>query len=174
MLTRYCSFEGGIVSRLINHPHDSRRVFTYEVTFHLQHPRVAAVAAQKPPLHFHPYQEEYIEVIEGRLAVEVEGIEHVLSPKDGEFRLEPWCNHRLYSPVTEVGGQAKDGWNGEKTMFLLSGQDTDEMFRLDDVFFENWYAYQDLIVVKGEKVNLVQVMSVCAFRVFRPPNESSG
>ncbi|KAI8624751.1 hypothetical protein F5Y19DRAFT_304950 [Xylariaceae sp. FL1651] len=157
------AFEGGIVTRVIDHPRDSSRVFAYEVTFLLQHPRVAAVAAQKPPLHFHPYQEEYVEVLEGRLAVEVEGVEHVLSPRSGEFKLQPWCNHRLYSPVAEVGGQATsqdDEWDGEKTVFLLSGQDTDEMFRLDTVFFENWYAYQDLIVVKGEKIDLVQVMSM--------------
>lgn len=65
--------------------------------------------------------------------------------------------------MTDVGEQAKgydDGWDGEKTVFLLSGQDTDEMFRLDTVFFENWYAYQDLVVVKGEKIDLLQVMSV--------------
>ncbi|KAI1174403.1 hypothetical protein F4777DRAFT_383957 [Nemania sp. FL0916] len=157
------AFEGGIITRVITHPYDSSRVFAYEVTFHLRHPRVAAVASQKPPLHFHPYQEEYVEVLEGRLAVEVEGVEHVLSPADGEFSLKPWCNHRLYSPVTDVHEQTKgydDGWDGEKTVFLLSGEDTDEMFRLDTVFFENWYAYQDLIVVNGEKIDLVQVMSM--------------
>ncbi|KAI1194518.1 hypothetical protein F5X97DRAFT_275392 [Nemania serpens] len=157
------AFEGGIVTRVIDHPYDSSRVFAYEVTFHLHHPRVVAVAAQKPPLHFHPYQEEYIEVLEGRLAVEVEGVEYVLSPKDGEFSLRPWSNHRLFSPVTDVEEGIKgydDGWDGEKTVFLLSGQDTDEMFRLDTVFFENWYAYQDLIVVEGEKIDLLQVMSM--------------
>ncbi|GAW18378.1 hypothetical protein ANO14919_078530 [Xylariales sp. No.14919] len=157
------AFEGGIVTRVIDHPYDSNRVFAYEVTFHLRHPRVAAVAAQKPPLHFHPYQEEYVEVLEGRLAVEVEGVEHVLGPSDGEFMLQPWCNHRLYSPVTDVREQAKeydDAWDGEKTVFLLSGQDTDEMFRLDTVFFENWYAYQDRIVVNGDRINPIQVMSM--------------
>ncbi|KAI1308774.1 hypothetical protein F5Y03DRAFT_81682 [Xylaria venustula] len=157
------AFEGGIVTRIIDHPHNSSRAFAYEVTFHLRHPRILAVAAQKPPLHFHPYQEEYIEILEGRLAVEVDGVEHILGPENGEFKLRPWCNHRLYSPVTDVQGHAmayEEGWDGEKTVFLLSGQDTDEMFRLDTVFFENWYAYQDLIVVKGEKINLVQVMSM--------------
>jgi hypothetical protein len=116
-------------------------------------------------LHFHPYQEEYLEVLEGRLAVEIEGVEHVLGPEDGEFKFKPWSNHRLYSPVTDVEGKGRgqDEWDGEKTVFLLSGQDTDEMFRLDTIFFENWYAYQDLIVVKGEKIDLVQVMSVCSF-----------
>ncbi|KAI0403371.1 hypothetical protein F4802DRAFT_295292 [Xylaria palmicola] len=157
------AFEGGIVTRIIEHPHDSSRVFAYEVTFHLQHPRVIAVAALKPPLHFHPYQEEYIEVLEGRLAVEVEGVEHILSPRDREFTLQPWCNHRLYSPVTGIGDPPKgqdDGWDGKKTTFLLSGQDTDKMFRLDTVFFENWYAYQDLVVVEGKKPDVVQIMSM--------------
>lgn len=98
--------------------------------------------------------------------MEMEGVEHTLRPSDGEFKLRPWCNHRLYSPVTELEVEVKehdDEWDGERTVFLLSGQDTDEMFRLDTVFFENWYAYQDLIVVKGEKIDLVQVMSVCPF-----------
>ncbi|KAJ3566272.1 hypothetical protein NPX13_g7198 [Xylaria arbuscula] len=156
------AFEGGIVTRIIDHPRDHSRVFAYEVTFYLRHPRVLAVAAQKPPLHFHPYQEEYIEVLEGRLAVEIEGVEHILGPNDGELEVRPWCNHRLYSPVTNQGKDEglEDGWDGEKTVFLLSGQDTDEMFRLDTVFFENWYAYQDLVVVKGEKIDLIQVMSM--------------
>ncbi|KAI0199428.1 hypothetical protein F4808DRAFT_211671 [Astrocystis sublimbata] len=159
------AFEGGIITRIIAHPHDASRAFAYEVTFDLTHPRIVAVAAQKPPLHFHPYQEEYIEIVQGRLAVEVEGVEHVLRPSDGEFKLRPWCNHRLYSPVTELGAgnndkEYEDGWDGEKTVFLLSGEDTDEMFRLDTVFFENWYAYQDRIVVDGEKIDLIQVMSM--------------
>ncbi|KAI2643726.1 hypothetical protein GGS21DRAFT_497870 [Xylaria nigripes] len=156
------AFEGGIVTRVIDHPHNRNRAFAYEVTFFLQHPRVAAVASKKPPLHFHPYQEEYIEVLHGQLAVEVEGVEHILRSTDGEFRLRPWSHHRLYSPVTEVKAQfvANDGLECEKTVFLLSGEDTDEMFRLDTVFFENWYAYQDRIVVQGEKINLIQVMSM--------------
>ncbi|KAI1437417.1 hypothetical protein GGR50DRAFT_71568 [Xylaria sp. CBS 124048] len=148
------AFEGGIVTRIIDHPHNSNRAFTYEVTFHLQHPRILAVARQKPPLHFHPYQEEYIEVLQGCLAVEVDGVEQILSRGDGEFNLRPWTHHRLYSPITEVEGKE------DKTVFLLSGQDTDEMFRLDTVFFENWYAYQDLIVMNGKKFDLIQVMSM--------------
>ena len=45
--------------------------------------------------------------------------------------------------------------------FLLAAEDTAEMFKLDLVFFENWYAYQDETVAKGKPVNLIQVMSVC-------------
>ncbi|KAI1329092.1 hypothetical protein F5Y16DRAFT_367393 [Xylariaceae sp. FL0255] len=162
------AFEGGIITRIITHPHHPDRAFAYEVTFLLKHPRVQQVASLKPPMHFHPYQEEYIEVLEGRLAVEVEGKETVLGPKDGELTLKPWSNHRLYSPVVDeakVESYRDDvteegGWDGDKTVFLLSGQDSDILFRLDTVFFENWYAYQDLVVVKGERINLLQVMSM--------------
>ncbi|KAI5919048.1 hypothetical protein F4810DRAFT_527633 [Camillea tinctor] len=156
------AFEGGITVHVITHPRVPSRVFAYEIVFQLSHPRVASVAALKPPLHFHPWQEEYIEVVEGRLAVEVEGVERVLAPEDGEVCVKPWAHHRLYSPVTEVKDKAEGEGEGEgdKTRFLLSGQDTDAMFRLDTVFFENWYGYQDRIVVAGEKPNLVQVLSM--------------
>lgn len=43
--------------------------------------------------------------------------------------------------------------------FLLSGERTDSVFELNPVFFENWYRYQDEIVVKGKKVDLIQVLS---------------
>ncbi|KAL7624893.1 hypothetical protein AAE478_004107 [Parahypoxylon ruwenzoriense] len=149
------AFEGGITTRVITHPSHPDRVFAYEVTFLLQHPRVVSVASQKPPLHFHPHQEEYLEVLEGRLAIEVEGKERILRPEDGEVTFRPWTNHRLYSPVSD---KVKDD-NLKVTKFLLSAESTPEMFRLDTVFFENWYAYQDQIVVKGERVDLIQVMS---------------
>ncbi|KAI1767901.1 hypothetical protein GGR53DRAFT_50344 [Hypoxylon sp. FL1150] len=149
------AFEGGITTRVIKHPsHPDDRAFAYEVTFLLRHPRVVAVASQKPPLHFHPHQEEYLQVLEGRIAVEIEGRERVLGPQDGEVAFPPWTNHRLYAPLGDDGGDL------EVTKFLLSAQNTEELFRLDTVFFENWYAYQDQIVVKGEKVNLLQVMSM--------------
>ncbi|CAJ2510339.1 Uu.00g050420.m01.CDS01 [Anthostomella pinea] len=159
------AFEGGITTRIITHPKHPSRVFAYEVTFLLQHPRVVQVATQKPPLHFHPYQEEYLQIVEGRLAVEVEGVESVLGPDDGEFCLRPWSNHRLYAPTVaekegDVDSGTGTGTGSEKTVFLLSGQYTDAAFRLDTVFFENWYAYQDQIVVQGEKVDLVQVLSM--------------
>ncbi|KAI1486006.1 hypothetical protein F5X96DRAFT_277011 [Biscogniauxia mediterranea] len=163
------AFEGGITVHVITHPRDPSRLFAYEVVFRLSHPRVAAVAARKPPLHFHPWQEEYIEVLEGRLAVEVDGAERVLGPADGEVCVRPWSHHRLYSPQakgekekSEGEGEREGEGEGEKTRFLLSGQDPapDTLFRLDTVFFENWYAYQDRIVVAGEKPDLVQVMSM--------------
>ncbi|KAI1080737.1 hypothetical protein F5B20DRAFT_570206 [Whalleya microplaca] len=153
------AFEGGITTHVITHPSHPERVFAYEVTFLLDHPRIIAVASLKPPLHFHPHQEEYIEVLEGRLAVEVGGREYMLAPEHGEFLVRPWTNHRLYPPVSEKGAGGGEG-GLRRTRFLLSGQDTAEMFRLDTVFFENWYGYQDQTVVKGENIDLVQVMSM--------------
>lgn len=47
--------------------------------------------------------------------------------------------------------------------FLLSGQDTVETFKLDILFFMNWYGYQEETVVVGKKVDILQVMSVSLF-----------
>ncbi|KAI1651489.1 uncharacterized protein F4817DRAFT_356002 [Daldinia loculata] len=111
-----------------------------EVTFDLAHPRLIALGSQKPPLHFHPYQEEYVQVLAGRLAAEVNGREVILIPSDGEFCLRPW-------PMDST------------TKFLLSGQQTLKAFKLDNVFFQSWYAYQDEIVIGGKKPNPIQVIS---------------
>ncbi|KAI5865273.1 hypothetical protein GGS23DRAFT_419325 [Durotheca rogersii] len=153
------AFEGGITTHVITHPSHPDRVFAYEVTFLLQHPRVVAVASRKPPLHLHPHQEEYIEVLEGRLVVEVEGKESTLLPEDGEFTVLPWTNHRLYSPVSDRKSEGADP-DTKVTRFILSGERTPEPLRLDTVFFENWYAYQDQVVLKGMKIDLIQVMSM--------------
>ncbi|KUI58321.1 hypothetical protein VP1G_05615 [Cytospora mali] len=132
----------------------AKREFSFEVAFQLDHPRLVLLRDQKPPLHFHPYQEEYIQVLEGRLCVEMEGKEHILTKKDGEICVRPWTNHRLYPPPPT------DGPSGRRTVFLLSGSVTDEPFKLDEVFFENWYAYQEQIVTHGKRVNVLQVMSM--------------
>ncbi|CAD6590140.1 MAG: hypothetical protein ASARMPREDX12_004208 [Alectoria sarmentosa] len=145
------AFDGAILTRLIPHPD---RAFAFEVTFQLQHPQLISLSTQKPPVHFHPYQEEYMQVLEGRLCVEVEGRERVLGPEDGEVVVEPWANHRLYPPPTGKG----DG--GATTRFLLSGGETEESYKLDSVFFQNWYGYQNEVVMVGAKMDLIQVMCV--------------
>lgn len=120
------------------------------MTFDNHHPRLLALAGQKPPLHFHPFQDEYIQVLEGPLSVEIDGKTHTLGTKDGEFRFQKMCNHRLYPCVTDQ----------RITRFLLSGSDTAESYKLDEIFFQNWYGYQDQVLLHGEKVDLIQVMSV--------------
>ncbi|KAI8963313.1 hypothetical protein F5Y11DRAFT_160859 [Daldinia sp. FL1419] len=154
----FIGFEGAISTRVMAHPH---RSFSFEVTFDLNHPRLIALGSQKPPLHFHPYQEEYIQVLEGCLAVEVDGCEVILYPRDGEFCLRPWINHRLYPPQSRADDKKRDTQSTleSTTKFLLSGQQTLEAFKLDNVFFQSWYAYQDEVVVGGKRLDLIQVMS---------------
>ena len=149
------SFEGGITTHVLSR---SDRTFFFRVTMNLTHPRLVALTGQKPPLHFHPYQAEYIEVETGILAVEMEGQERLLTADSGEVCVPAWTHHRLYPPSSAA---PKDPEAPKVTTFLLSGGDTPESLVLDNVFFENWYAYQDEVVVKGRKVNLIQVMSVC-------------
>ncbi|THC93411.1 hypothetical protein EYZ11_007106 [Aspergillus tanneri] len=140
------AFNGAVATRVIPHAH---RAFAFEVTFN---PALwpESLKGQKPPKHFHPHQEEYIEVLEGQLYVEDDKQEYGLTPSDGEICIQPWVNHRLY-PSASYNGTIK---------FLLSGEDTPELFRLDTIFFENWYGYQDETVVLGKGVDLIQVMSM--------------
>ncbi|KAI0850550.1 hypothetical protein F5Y00DRAFT_232639 [Daldinia vernicosa] len=154
----FTGFEGAISTRVMNHPH---RSFAFEVTFDLAHPRLIALGSQKPPLHFHPYQEEYVQVLTGCLAVEVNGREVILSPSDGEFCLRPWVDHRLYPPPIPSQDAQKEAAStlDSTTKFLLSGQQTLKAFKLDNVFFQSWYAYQDEVVIGGKKVDPIQVVS---------------
>ncbi|KAI1776758.1 hypothetical protein F4818DRAFT_411775 [Hypoxylon cercidicola] len=143
------AFGGAIKVYTVNNP---QRAFHFDVTFQLDHPHLMNLtAAGKPPLHFHPYQEEYIKVLEGCLGVEVDGDVLTLTPSDGEFLVRPWQNHRLF-PVMDSGTKT--------ARFLLSGEETPEAFRLDALFFQNWYGYQDDMFLKDRKLNLIQVMNM--------------
>lgn len=153
-----CSFNGGISVRVISH---AQRAFAFDVTFYLGHPQLVKVAKQKPPVHFHPNQDEFIEVLEGSLAIELRGQERILTPQDGEFCLPRWANHRLYPPPPASTDGRDDGSSGSGiTRFFLSAQDTVESFKLDLIFFQNWYAYQDEVVVHGKELDLIKVMNV--------------
>ncbi|KAF2672459.1 hypothetical protein BT63DRAFT_422918 [Microthyrium microscopicum] len=142
------AFDGAITSTTLVQP---GLAFAAEVIFYLQHPQLRKLASQKPPLHFHCYQEEYIEVTEGKLAVEADGKEQVLTPEDGVFQIKPWTHHRLYPPPDD---------GSEITKFILSGAETEEQYQLDHLFFSNWYAYQDTVFVQGGKFSLVQILSM--------------
>ncbi|KAK6204023.1 hypothetical protein LQW54_008596 [Pestalotiopsis sp. IQ-011] len=64
------AFDGAITVHRVK---DSARSFYFDMTFNLDHPHLIKLAsAEKPPMHFHPYQEEYIRVIDGTLGVDVE------------------------------------------------------------------------------------------------------
>lgn len=127
--------------------------FLFRVTFHLHHPRLQAIQAsgQKPPLHWHPYQTEFFEVLAGSLTVEIEGEDIELTPASAKLGVRPGLNHRLYPTPNSAGTEL---------VVLLSATDAGIPFQLDLAFFENWYAYQDEILVHGGAVDIIQVMNV--------------
>ncbi|CAF9937284.1 MAG: hypothetical protein HETSPECPRED_000480 [Heterodermia speciosa] len=139
----------------------SHCAFAFEITVQNDHPVFVALASQKPPAHFHPYQSEYMEVLEGRLGLEIEGRDRILGPEDGQVKVGPWTNHRMFPPPPSPDESKRDGENArEITRFLLSGGETRELFRLDTVFFQNWYGYQDEVVMGGGRMDLIQVLCV--------------
>ena len=92
----------------------------------------------------------------------------------GEVCVEKWVGHRLYPPprMSEegraVGGEEGEGGKGGKeggeegeiTKFWLWGEETQEAYQLDTVFFQNWYGYQDEVVKKGGGMDMMQVLCV--------------
>lgn len=139
-------------------PHPERD-FAFEAIFELDHPAFAQFRSGKPPLHIHPHQEEYIQVLEGALALEVEGVEHVVRPEDGEFLVEPWKIHRLYT-LPPPGAGDPPSTDSNTVRFYASGEKTAEMFNMDILFFENWYRYQDEIIRNKKSIDIIQAMSV--------------
>lgn len=94
-------------------------------------------------------------VCEGTLVVEIEGIEHIVRPGDPELILRRGMNHRLYPRL-----EAARVKGTRRVRCVLSAEKTLNSFALDLVFFENWYAYQEQVVVHGAKPDPFQVMSV--------------
>ncbi|KAL8821628.1 MAG: hypothetical protein Q9223_000371 [Gallowayella weberi] len=122
------------------------------------------LGTQKPPAHFHPYQSEYVQVLQGRMGLEINGCERVLGPEAGQIEIKPWTIHRLFPPPPlppSEGAEEDNGAANDTTRFLLSGSETSEAFRLDIAFFQNWYGYQDEVVKSGARMDLIQVL--CMF-----------
>ncbi len=151
-----CSFGGAITTVVIP---DTHRAFCFDVTFLLDHPVLVSLRDHKPPMHFHPYQEEYIKVLEGALVVEVERRKIILTPQDGKLCISPWTNHCLYPPPASKE-ETNTSPASNITRILLSGQHTSETFNLDLMFFQNWYGYQDEVFLGHRKMDIIQVMNV--------------
>ncbi|KAI1178071.1 hypothetical protein F4777DRAFT_141398 [Nemania sp. FL0916] len=148
--TRVEVLNGAVCARLSHLPD---RSFTIEATLDLV--KGERFFGQKPPLHFH-VQKEYIECTQGKIGLELDGNEHVLTADDGRFEIQPYVDHRSYPlPLSRQDA-------GVTTVkFLLSAEKTEAVFELNPIFFENWYRYQDEVVVRGARVDLVQVF--CTF-----------
>ncbi|KAK4148767.1 hypothetical protein C8A00DRAFT_38645 [Chaetomidium leptoderma] len=154
------AFEGAITVRVLPDSEKAERAFMFDIVFQTRHPRLQGVP--KPPEHFHPFQEEYMTVLEGTLVVEVDGVEHALKPGDAEFAVRRGANHRLYPPRRNEGPPAAQAAaeEDEVVRFLLSGEQTPNPFKLDLVFFENWYAYQELLVVHQARLDVFRLLSM--------------
>lgn len=151
----HASFDGAIT---VHRVRDSTRAFYYDVSFDLTHPHLIKLASlEKPPMHFHPYQEEYIKVLSGTLGVEIERREYKLRSQDGELRVPPWANHRLYPLLNTTDD---NGRQDRTTRFFLSAEKSDVAFQLDDTFFQNWYGYQDEVVMSRGELDIIQIMNV--------------
>ncbi|KAI7780127.1 hypothetical protein LA080_000046 [Diaporthe eres] len=128
------------------------RDYMFECVFELDHSRFVHLEGQKPPMNFHSSQLEFMQVLEGRLCYEIEGKELVLTPEDGEVCIEPWTHHRLLpTPPT-------DGPSGRRSVVLLSSTDSDQVFKLDYIFYQNWYSYQEEFIIHGGSLSLLQVL----------------
>lgn len=147
------SFGGAVRTRILEQPDNA---YTFEAIFRPSHPLGSKIFAQKPPMHFHPYQNEHIRVLEGKLVVEVDGHEHVRSASDDDFRVDAWTNHRLYPFCPAISSNTE----AEDVRVLIWGQKTTETFHEDILFLENWFKYQDDIVMNKKNVGLLQILSV--------------
>ncbi|KAI0179265.1 hypothetical protein GGR52DRAFT_298430 [Hypoxylon sp. FL1284] len=144
--------DGAVRTRVIRHP---KRSFAFEVTLDLV--KGAGFFAQKPPLHFHANQDEYVQAVEGTLALEIDGRELLLTRGGPEVRIAAWASHRTYPVLHE---DDDDGAAQPRVVrFLLSGAETPEAFRLTTPFFENWYRYQDEVLRTGGRIDMIQVLS---------------
>ncbi|KAK1758963.1 hypothetical protein QBC47DRAFT_336533 [Echria macrotheca] len=153
------AFEGAITTSLL--PFDTADLaFSFRIVFRPRHPRLAN-APGKPPMHFHVHQDEYLRVLRGALVLEMDyGGERVVRPRDGDVVVPRGEHHRLYTlpPPTGGGGEEEEGDDVEEVEVLLWGEQTESAQKLDLIFFENWYAYQEKVVVGGEGVSLLQVL----------------
>lgn len=146
-----CRFEGGFV--VTKYPAPEGRNIHFHVVIDPHHPRVIQLAAsgKKPPTHFHPRQWEYFRVEKGSLTVEIDGIAHDFHPSDGEYALRPGPHHCLYGTP---------GQSSKTVEFWLGASPSGVGKELDQAFFENWYGYQEDIMLRGVKPDPIQVLSM--------------
>lgn len=108
---------------------------------------------QKPPLHFHASQDEHFQVVEGKAILEYDGRSNVISKDSPPFIIRSGKSHRTYPLEPEAGGHV--------IKFLLSADKVPQKaFKLNTLFFENWYKYQEEVLLKNGTFNILQVLSV--------------
>ncbi|CAG8981862.1 hypothetical protein HYALB_00009538 [Hymenoscyphus albidus] len=104
----------GIVSTRVIHHED--RSFAFLVTMDIV--KGESFFKQKPPLHFHANQDKYIQAVEVRMGIKIEGRELILVPGEKEHCIKAWENHRSYPLVT---AQQEPGCNFVLSTFDAGG-----------------------------------------------------
>ena len=133
-------------------PHPGRNIY-FHVRINPHHPRLKELEAsgKKPPTHFHPHQWEYFKVERGSLTVEIDGVPHDFTAAEGEYSLPPGPHHCLYGTK---------GQTSEVVEFWLGASPSGGAKELDQAFFENWYGYQEDIMLRGAAFDPIQVLSM--------------
>jgi mannose-6-phosphate isomerase-like protein (cupin superfamily) len=135
-------------------PPEGRNIH-FHVLIDPHHPRLLELqndGDKKPPTHFHPDQWEFFRVVRGSLTVEIDGVPHEFVESDGEYALPPGPHHCLYPTYGQPEGAMTEFWLGATPSGSIS--------ELDQAFFENWYGYQEDILLRGVKPDPIQVMSM--------------
>jgi len=145
-------FEGAFI--VTKHTPPEGRNIHFHVQIDPNHSRLLELqrSGKKPPTHFHPRQWEYFKVERGALTVEINGVPHEFTKADGEYALKPGPHHCLYATPGQPDGAVTEFWLGATPSGVAS--------ELDQAFFENWYGYQEDILLRGVKPDPIQVLSM--------------
>ena len=109
-------------------------------------------SGKKPPTHFHTSQWEYFKVLHGCLTIEFNGTPRHCTVEDGEVAIRPNTHHVQYgTPGKELQ---------EVTFQISGGNGVEGELTMDLGFFENWYGYQEDVFQRGQKLDVIQVLSV--------------
>ncbi|GME33701.1 putative cupin -type protein [Neofusicoccum parvum] len=143
------SFHGALITEFLEPP--PGRCFAFRQTYKLKAPvELNFNKPTGPPLHFHPWQNEWFRCVSGRMGIEIDGKTRILTPEDGEIMGRAGCVHRFFLAPDST----------EDMTVVLSASDTGDNYMLDRIFFENWYGmWHDGIVSNGGKFDLIQLLS---------------
>ena len=166
--SRYCctielipvSF-GGLLTTEFLEPHPGRG-FCFRQTYrstvdvpaddHVKKFLNSALKPQGPPSHMHQYQAEYFKVEQGIMGVNIDGVQHKKTPEDPEFSVPAGTFHGFFRHPESPGPMT----------VVLSATDSGNDYKLDRVFFENWYGYwHDALLYEGG-MNTIQWLAVSA------------
>ena len=145
-------FSGAIVVEVLPCPRGRQFFFRATMRPHLGIYKQLTSSGQKPPTHFHLSQWEFFKVLKGSLTIDFNGVARECTPEDGEVDIKPGTHHVMYgTPGKEL----------DEVEFEISGDGGEGELAMDLGFFENWYGYQEDVFQRGQKLDVIRVLSVC-------------